>query len=227
METHMIKLVAFDWNGTIIDDVRFALKGENAVMKHYSRKPMSLTFLRSVFTIPVADYWPKTLKGVPFKIEADNVGNIYMSIFEPLEDKTELRQGLKEVLIWLKRNGIKSSIFSNHIIPHINKQLKRFKINNYFDEILARPHKDDRSHMHIKQKDRMLASSVHGRKVKAEEVLVIGDTTEEIEIGQKFGYVTVALTGGYQSTARLKAAKPDFLIHNLKDLKKIIQNLHT
>lgn len=80
--------------------------------------------------------------------------------------------------------------------------------------------------MHIKQKDQMLALSVDRRGLNSKEVLVIGDTIEEVEIGKKFGYSTVALTGGYQSTARLKAAKPDYLIHNLRDLKKIIQKIN-
>lgn len=59
---------------------------------------------------------------------------------------------------------------------------------------------------------------------KSKEVLVVGDTEEEIEIAKQFGCRSVGLTGGNISAARLKAAKPDFLIHNLNQLKSIINN---
>ena len=63
-------------------------------------------------------------------------------------------------------------------------------------------------------------------KFKPNEVISVGDTEEEIEIGKKYGYHTVAITGGFNSTGRLKKHKPDFLIHNMKDLIGIIKKLN-
>jgi phosphoglycolate phosphatase len=58
---------------------------------------------------------------------------------------------------------------------------------------------------------------------KKDEVIIIGDSPEEIEVGKAAGIKTVAITGGYYSTARLKASKPDFLISNLKELIGIVK----
>ncbi|MBI2599078.1 HAD family hydrolase, partial [Candidatus Curtissbacteria bacterium] len=64
-------------------------------------------------------------------------------------------------------------------------------------------------------------------KLKSSEVLVIGDTTEEVEIAKSLGCISVAITDGNVSTARLKAAKPNYLINNLKEIIPIIENLNS
>ncbi|PIS05447.1 MAG: hypothetical protein COT81_00935 [Candidatus Buchananbacteria bacterium CG10_big_fil_rev_8_21_14_0_10_42_9] len=55
------------------------------------------------------------------------------------------------------------------------------------------------------------------------EIILIGDAPEDIQIGQSLGIKTVGITGGYYSSARVKAAKPDYLIHRLEDLRRILR----
>jgi len=54
----------------------------------------------------------------------------------------------------------------------------------------------------------------------------VGDTDEEIEIGKKYGFHTIGITGGHQTNQRLTKHHPDFLIHNMLELKKIVQKLN-
>ncbi len=70
-------------------------------------------------------------------------------------------------------------------------------------------------------------SAIKTKKLTTKEVVIVGDTLEEIEIAKNFGCYAVAITGGHNSTSRLKAMKPDFLLHNLSELKKIIVKLNT
>jgi len=62
------------------------------------------------------------------------------------------------------------------------------------------------------------------KKHKKDDIIIVGDSLEEIEIGKNLGIKTVAITNGYVSTARLKAAKPDFLINTLTELIDIVEN---
>ena len=57
------------------------------------------------------------------------------------------------------------------------------------------------------------------------ETLIIGDTIEEIEIGKELGIITIAITQGNTSTPRLKTAKPDYLISDLKQVIDIIKKI--
>ncbi|MBU6389618.1 HAD hydrolase-like protein [Patescibacteria group bacterium] len=58
------------------------------------------------------------------------------------------------------------------------------------------------------------------------EVLIVGDSMEEIEIAHSTGSVSVAITNGYYSTRRLKAVNPDYLIDNLIQLEDIIDTIN-
>ena len=53
----MIKLVAFDWNGTILDETVAAVKAECKVLRHYGHKDTNLREFRDTFTIPIKNYW--------------------------------------------------------------------------------------------------------------------------------------------------------------------------
>jgi phosphoglycolate phosphatase-like HAD superfamily hydrolase len=222
----MIKLVAFDWNGTILADTNAVVAGDNAVLKYFGRKRTTLKEVQKKFIMPIRNFYiamglnPKALDR-----NSDKMWSIFLKAYEPLENKCRSRSGAKSVLQFLQNNKIKTIIFSNHMVQHIQKQLKRLNIYNYVDKILARE-LDDVSHLHIKSKDKKISELVNKLKIKPKEVLVVGDTDEEVDIAKFFGYYSAALTGGNTSTPRLKATNPDYLIHNLKDLKKIIQKLH-
>jgi phosphoglycolate phosphatase-like HAD superfamily hydrolase len=224
----MIKLVAFDWNGTILADTNAVVKSESATRIHFGLPPTNLKEFQQQYTIPIRDYW-LTAGFDPqiFDRKADDIHKIFIKHYEPLENLSRTRSGTSKILKWLAQKNIKSIIFSNHIIPHVEKQAKRLQIFHYLNQVLARNSIEDSSHMINKGKGKKLFSYVQSMKLKPTEVIAVGDTTEEIEIGQKFGYYTVALTGGYHSVARLKKAKPDFLINNLAELQKILYKLNT
>jgi phosphoglycolate phosphatase-like HAD superfamily hydrolase len=91
---------------------------------------------------------------------------------------------------------------------------------------LARGNESDDSQIFKRSKEQKLIDYVSRNKIKPKQVISIGDSEEEIEIGKKCGFYSVALTGGWNSTNRLKKHKPDFLIHNLSEVKNIIKRLN-
>ncbi len=222
----MIKLVAFDWNGTILSDTNAVVRAESEVLKHFGHPPTNLKEYHALFTIPIRSYWiAMGLDPVHFDENSAEIERIFLYHYEPEESKCRARSGAREILSWLKANEIDRVIFSNHIVPHIQKQLVRLKLEHLVDTVLARK-TGERTHHHNNFKDKMLCEYVQAHNFSPQEVITVGDTIEEIEIGKKFGYHTVALTGGYQNTKRLRIAKPDHLIANLADIQKIIQNIN-
>lgn len=219
----MIKLIAFDWNGTILSDTLPALRASNQTFKIYKLKPISLLKFQQTFKIPIKDFW--YANGASKNIDFLKQSLIYHSLYEKEEMKARTRSGVKELLDWLGKNHITRMIYSNHIAPNIIEQLIRLDIHQFFDEILGRP-ANDHSHVHNRGKDEKLFEYVKKNKLKPKEVLTIGDTEEEIEIGKKAGYFTVGITGGFNTQARLKKHNPDYIIHNMKELIKIVKLLN-
>ena len=223
----MIKLIAFDWNGTIVNDVQEVLLANNVVLEHYGYAPISLSKYQETFTIPIRDYW----KALGFDVDhfdkiAEEQEKLFLANFEPWEEKVQLREGVTDLLKYIDEQQVRRIVFSNHIVPHIEKQIKRLNLDQYFEKVLARP-LYGREHQHKRFKEDFLYNFIEENKLAPSEVMVVGDTTEEIDIGKKFGYTTVAITEGHHSTERLKKSNPDYLVFSdLSQIIEIIQNIN-
>jgi phosphoglycolate phosphatase-like HAD superfamily hydrolase len=222
----MIKLVAFDWNGTIIADTQAKVKADNAVLKHFKLVPINLTKVQENFQIPIQNYWTNLgFSKAFFRKNAVTIGKIWHKNYEPLENLCRSRSGVKNVLCFLRKYKINTIVFSNHPTEHIEAQLKRLKLNQFFSKIIGRPkHKNA---LFKRNKELQLNAYLLSKKMKSVNIITVGDTDEEVQIAKNSGYVSVALTGGYQSMTRLKKEKPDYLIYNLNELKKIIKELNS
>jgi phosphoglycolate phosphatase len=219
----MIKLVAFDWNGTILDDTKFVWQATNITRKTFGYPPISLRQYKKTFDIPIIDFWlANGGKREDMLTEHDRFHRTY----EKLGANARTRGGAKRILTWLRKNKIHTVIYSNHTAPEINRQLKRLGISKFFDQVLARVGVEDQSHMHQRSKEAKLLQYIRRNGFKPSQVLSVGDTVEEIEIGHRLGLKTAGISGGENTVVRLKAVRPDFLIHNLVELEKIIQRLN-
>lgn len=221
----MIKLVAFDWNGTIFADTYAILDSVNEVLKFLQLKSVSLNTFQQHFDVPVT----KTYLGLgiteeTIKSKALEIAKVFHSNYEIRAATVRTRAFVRQLLGWLSENKISAIIFSNHINEPIKKQLKRLKIEKYFSAVLANDALD--AALKERSKKEKLRNYLKENNFSVSEVLVIGDTVEEIEIGKELGLITIALTHGNCSITRLKAAKPDYLIGSLKEPIGIIREVN-
>lgn len=222
----MIKLVAFDWNGTLLADAKASHDVTNIIFSSYGFKNFSFRHYQNTFDIPIVDFYTANgFKRKEFIKNAEIIQELFVNNYEPLADRCRTRSGTREVLRELKKRKIQPIIFSNHIRKNIERQLRRLKVDGHLVKVLAREEKDN-SHLHSRNKEVMLCQYVKEHKLKPKEVMTVGDTPEETEIGKKHGFITAAITGGYSTVARLKKHNPDFLIHNLQELVGIIKKLN-
>lgn len=219
-----IKLVAFDWNGTVIADVQISLNANNAVFKHFNLPTISLRKFQETFQVPFNKFWENLDLDLDlFAQKADEEEKVFSESYEAGALKVRTRTGIKKLLTFLKKNKIDSVIFSNHVEPYIHNQLNRLNISHNFSKVLARP-LHGREQQFKRFKENLLVEYVSKHGLKPHEVMVVGDTDEEIEIGHKFGYTTIALTGGYQTASKLKKLKPHYLINSPDRIIDIIKS---
>ncbi|MDO8577221.1 MAG: HAD hydrolase-like protein [Candidatus Daviesbacteria bacterium] len=220
----MIKLVAFDWNGTIFSDTSVTLEGVNEVFKFLKLSPISLKTFQKHFDVPVINsYMAMGISAQDLNKKSKEIAGVFHASYEQRSMKVRTRAYARGLLSRLLKNHINSIIFSNHIDEPIKKQLKRLKIERYFSAVLANSHLETAFNGRAKQEK--LKNYLESQSLSAKEILIVGDTIEETEIGKELGCYTVAITHGFCSTTRLKAAKPDFLISNLKEVIKIVKSL--
>lgn len=221
----MIKLVAFDWNGTILSDTKIVVTSANKAISHLLGRKINISEFKKNFDVPIKNYYINLgLSEKKFNKNSIKIASAFHNYYESLAIKTRTRANSRILLEWLKNKQISSLIFSNHIEDKIILQLKRLKIEKYFTTVLANYHTG--SSLKTRFKKEKLREHMHIEKLKPNEVLVVGDSLEEIEIGKELECITVAITDGYCSTTRLKSAKPDYLISNLKEIIDIIKKLN-
>lgn len=219
----MIKLVAFDWNGTLYNDSKFQFQGFNAALKYFRRKPISFGKFRETYDVPFSKMWAANGGHISEMLLQNKA---YSEWYDKNARKIPLKQNARKLLKYLNTKNIPTIIFSNHPSKRIETDLKILKINSLITKALGRPSNDPHSHTFKRSKHERLHKYLKAKKVKPKEVLCVGDTTEEIELSKTLGLVSVALTTGNCSTKRLKALKPNFLINDLQKITHIIQKLN-
>lgn len=219
----MIKLVVFDWNGVLIADAGICAKSVSHILESLGRKPIDIRTFRNVFSIPASNiYRSQGFTEDEIKTNANIIQERFHTDYEPRAAKVRTRRGVRELLDFLHKRKIECAILSGHSNEGIESQLKRLKLGRYFSNVLAN---DIYGAMKGRNKLEKLNQFLAHRSINKKEILIIGDSTEETEAGKHLGIHTVAITGGYVSTRRLKETNPDFLISNLNQLIGIIEKL--
>lgn len=219
----MIKLVIFDWNGVLIADAAATVAVDKELFEEFGHKPIDIKTYREIFTMPVKDFFIAAgFSKAEMEKNAVRIQERFHALYEPRIANIRTRTGARRLLDFIAEKGIDAVILSNHTIEGITSQLKRLDIEKYFSRIIAN---DIHSTMEKKNKAQKLLDLLEGSPYKKDEILIIGDSPEETEAGKLAGIKTVAISGGYYSTKRLKEAKPDHLIHTLTSLIDIIKKV--
>ena len=67
------------------------------------------------------------------------------------------------------------------------------------------------------------AEKLAGQEFRDKDIVIIGDSTRDIECGKLFNTLTIAVAAGFHSRTQLSAAGPDYLFADLKDYRKILK----
>jgi len=221
MET--IKLVIFDWNGTIISDTKEILKGANAVFNFLNAPELSFERFQEIVDVPISEYSKKNgVDPEQFDIHKEKISKIFSSTYEPLAEKLSPRIGTIEMLTFLKEKSIDTFIVSNHPVKEVERLVNQFGLSDYFEETIgADNQKIVYSHRGKKEK---VMDLIKRKNVLPSETIIVGDTGEEIEIARELGLLSIAITDGFWNRKRLIEAGPDFLIDNIGEIISIIEN---
>jgi len=221
----MIKLVAFDWNGTLFADTKACLFAANQVYKSFGIRPITFKQYLHTTDVPISKFY--AANGIPKNTimkNTEKISSIFHSGYEEKAKNVRTRANTRRVISWLSEHKIDSIIFSNHIEDKIAYQLKRLKIDTYFSQILANSLLD--SAIKSREKKFKLEKYMAVNKINHKEIIIVGDGPEEIEIARELGVMCIAITQGQYSTSRLKAAKPDYLITDLGNIINIIREIN-
>jgi phosphoglycolate phosphatase len=216
------KHIVFDWNSTLLDDVHALHIATNRLLESEGVKPVTMEFFQDHYDIPFRRLYHNLGlgdDGVRRLIDRQNLD--FHDHYETLAATTSLRQGANEILNHATQQGVKSYILSNHLVEPIRTQLRRLQVDHHFSEVLA-----------YENRGKQFRDMTKGEKLRQyraaegwpdHQAIIIGDSVEEIEIAREQNMKSVAITGGCVSEQRLRAANPDYVVHDLHQLMPILQ----
>lgn len=213
----MYKYIIFDFNGTLLDDVIISLDALNFCYNKYIDKnnKISLKDYLDKFSFPVGKYYESL--GFDFnKINYDLVANDFIDYYTSRFKENKLYPEVKDVLNKLKKENYKLIILTASYIKLIEKQLKYYQIEDYFDYLLAQKNK------YAESKVKMALDFFKEKNINPNQCLYIGDTLHDIEVAKEIGVKIISFSKGHNSKELLETKNND-VIDNLMDIFKYLK----
>ncbi|MCS7121329.1 MAG: HAD family hydrolase [Archaeoglobaceae archaeon] len=216
-----IKAVIFDLDNTLVDFISAKLKSCEEVCKVANcgnAKKLFEYFLSGKHGFESHENIADFLKD--HGVFNEELYKKCCEIYEKIKiEKTEAYPGIKEVLIELKKRGLKLAVVTDAEKDQAVKRLKKAEILDYFDIIIT----FDVSRKKKPEPDSVILA-LENLKVGTEEAIIVGDSIRrDIEVGKKLGMITVyAAYGDWRFFEKVKA---DYKIDSPRELLKILDNL--
>lgn len=188
----------FDWNGTLLNDLAINIEIENLLLERRGLSPLkSKDFYLENFGFPIIDFY--SLIGFDLKKESyEAVAFEYAKEYEKYLSKAMLFDDAVFVLEKLKNSGKKLVIISATEHNLLNKQVKKYGIENYFSAILGIENNLGAG------KVQMALKWLEEEQACVDKTLFIGDTVHDYETAKAIGCDCVLIPKGHNSRERLE-----------------------
>ncbi|MCF7833659.1 MAG: HAD family hydrolase [Candidatus Pacebacteria bacterium] len=203
----MIKNVIFDWSGVVKDCVEEHLVIINKIFTHFGAKEISMEELKVEWCQPYMSFYKKYIPSVTEKEQSV----VYKKAISE-SPKAKPYSHIAELIKKVKKSGKKVFIVSSDDSETILPEIKSFGLEAVFDDVV----------FGVEDKEQEVRQIVTNNSLNKNDTIFIGDSNHEIEVGKKVGIKTVAVTWGFSLENKLKSYNPDFLVHNLEELEKVI-----
>ncbi len=211
--TRMLKLIVFDFDGTIADSAYHGIKIINEMAPEFGLEPLTNAQITAVKDLPAR----KMIKdsGLPFYKLPRFVNQLQERIYESIpfmSTSVRIKPHLDTIQSW----GIQMGILTSNSEMNVRRFLD-IKNIDCFDFVYS-----DHS---IFGKSRLLKKMVKSYRLKKNEVIYIGDEVRDIKACKKAGIAIIACSWGLNSKASLLKVSPEYLVSKPSELIQILSEL--
>jgi phosphoglycolate phosphatase len=211
--------IIWDWNGTLFNDVELCAGIMNLLLTQESLPNISIKKYKEIFTFPVVDYY--RIAGHTFeKTTFEILGKQFMNEYESSKTDCQLFSGTEKLLSDLKSKNIHQHLLSAYEQKSLNKILKQYKIDSYFDNVVGLDNIYASGKLHLAKKLAVSISS-NGR---AGNILLIGDTIHDFEVAREINSDCILLSHGHQDKERLLTLGIP-VVNNFDELKNLLKEI--
>lgn len=212
------KAVIFDLDGTLLNTIADISDSFNETLKIYSYPTFSEEEYKTFVGKGVDVLIQRILKRLNLpNSEFDKLKQGYIEEYALKQNnKTKPYPGINELLKRLKEKSINVSILSNK--PHFQTiDVVKHYFNNFeFDLVYGKKPEFD-----IKPNPASAIDLITNLKLRADEVLYVGDTDVDIKTAKNAGFDSVGVLWGFRKKEELVKAGADYIVKEALDIYKI------
>lgn len=191
------KLLVWDWNGTLLDDLDDAVTALNRMLVARDCAPTTKAYYRAHFGFPVRPFYAEL--GVDLaKWDWDQICIDFHRFFAEARAK-KIRDGAREALELAKTLGFRQCLLSAHREDMLREAVEEAGLAPYFDFIAGTDNLDGASKL---ERGRQAFSD----RSEEEHRIFIGDTLHDAEVAKALGGDCILVSCGHQSSVRLAAS---------------------
>lgn len=207
------KLIIFDFDGTLADTEECIVRTFQKTLTTLQLPMKSRGKIKATIGLPLDECF-KVLTGVDRQEWVDECTSTYRSLFCGLQrDTIKLFPDVKEVLELLRKNGMMCSIATSRGGQSLDELCCMLGINELFQLKMCNNDVTEK-----KPAPEMVLKTIWHFGLKADDVLVVGDTIFDIMMGNNAGCMTCGVTWGNQSREQLETVHPTYIIDNMSEL---------
>lgn len=208
----LMKTILWDYNGTILDDVKLCHRIECGMLKKRGMRTFSLDEYKDMFCFPVIDYYYKM--GYTFETESyEDISVEFNEAYDAGFGECRIADGFHDVMQRAQARGIDNVIISAANRGKLLEQCVQLGISSCFSEILGTDNLLGGSKIHLAE-EFMKRSGL-----KPEDCMFIGDTLHDMETAAAVGIRDIVLVAsGHQSRMVLEEGW-DNVVDTLKEIK--------
>ena len=216
MAVKSIHTLIFDFDGTLADTADGIVATATETLHRLGVDGVTPEAIRATIGLPLGASL-RIAGHLPEEKEAEAVA-IYRELFAQLElTQIRLYPGVVETIREFAARGIPMAIATSRGCNSLERILSGWGLSSYFpvratsaDGFPSKPAPD------------MVLALLERLGAKAGETLVVGDTTFDIEMGNRAHCLTCAVTYGNHARERLLTASPTWLIDEFAALKQLL-----
>lgn len=203
--------IIFDFDGTLVDTLDLVVKIANRLAPKFGFQKVKhedIAGLReeSPFQIMQKFHVP------PLKVHSIVIQG--RREFTKELSKIKTIEGIKKILVELKKRGLQLGILTTNSEANIQKFIKLRGLKGLFDFVYG--------DIGIFGKTHALKKILKEKKLSPNEVIYIGDEIRDIDAAKKVGITSVAVSWGFNTHDFLARHNPNFLIDKPEGLLSIL-----
>jgi phosphoglycolate phosphatase len=219
--------ILFDLDGTLVDTAPDLVLAHNYVMKKFGFSTKSVDEIKSLVGMGAKSMMSKVLwnsakeelKKIKEKDIKDKMVNEFVNFYgKNILVESKLINGVKNFLLWCKKNDISMGVCTNKQEHLAIDLLKKIGINNFFDYVAGCNTFD-----YCKPDPRHLTSVIEIIGGNIKKTIMIGDSDVDAKSAENASVPFILLEGGY-TDVKVSQIKHNHLIKDFNGLDNIIKN---